>query len=149
MQLVHSNTLTNWLDEPSAGASPNDSERHSSLFRLSCSNLLESPTDGLSTIRWMTQDGTGDGAVKIYTVFDSGDPSPSNIPLDTKARLVAWYVLSHLNGDYLNDACRSILEVYSTYTNSLKPMLPRPEPMRLKVGSVKAVERPTVRIDSD
>ena len=78
-----------------------------------------------------------------------GSVSESKVPDDFKARMVAWYLLSHLKGEFLSEACRSVIDSYSSYITSLRPVLPKPEVKRFSVSGVKTVERPTVRIDVD
>lgn len=149
MQSTPSLTSIDWLAEPSGGASQRGLGPHWSQYHSVYETLIDDTDGGCGAIRWITQDGTGNGRVKIYTVFDTSGVELSSLPKDTQAKLVAWYILSNLHGKHLDDACHCILDAYSSYLFSLRPPLPHKEQKKVTVGSVRAVSRPTVRIDTD
>ena len=99
--------------------------------------------------QWSSVDETPGGKVRFVTTIDIDAPTLAEVSLDAWRRMVCFYVIGHLSGEPLADACQSLADNYSWQIEQTRPIPQIPEQRRHAVSQVRRVERVPFAFDEE
>jgi hypothetical protein len=94
-------------------------------------------------------DETTGGRVQFVTMIDIDAATAAQVPHDAWRRMICFYVVSHLSGNALADACQSLADIYSWQIEQTRTALRIPESTRHAVSRVRQIERVPFAFDED
>ena len=94
-------------------------------------------------------DETTDGRVRFITTVDIDAPAHAEVSQNAWGRIFCFYVVNHLSGKALGDACESLADIYSWQIEQETPAPQIPEKTRHSVSHVRRVERAPFTFDED
>ena len=150
MPNLPSTTSTRWQVAPSGGALPIPFGTPSVLASW---ELLqpEAPDWGLPSKHAFrsTVDETTGGKVQFVMTFDIDAPTPAHASQEAWCRMLCLFIVGHLSGKALSDACESLTDIYSWQIEQTRPIPQIPEPRRHAVSRVRQIERVPFAFDED
>jgi hypothetical protein len=99
--------------------------------------------------QWSTVDETTDGRVQFVTMVDIDAPTPAHVSQDAWGRMLCFYVIGHLHGKALIEACQALADIYSWQIEKTHPVPQIQESKRRPVTGVRQVERIPFALDED
>ena len=99
--------------------------------------------------QWSAVDETTDGKVQFVTTVNIDAPTPADVSQDAWRRMLCFYVVGHLSGEPLADACQSLADIYSWQMEQTRPIPQVPEQRRHAVSQIRRVERVPFAFDED
>ena len=102
-----------------------------------------------NVFHWSAVDETTDGKVRYFTMVDVDGPTPPDVAQDVWRRVFCFYIVGHLSGKPLADACHSLADIYSWQLDQARLALQIPEQKRHTVSQVRQVDKVPFTFDED
>ena len=113
---------------------------------------FEAPQWGMPSrhaFRWSAVDETAGGRVQFVTTVDIDAPTPAHISQDAWGRMICFFIIGHLSGKALADACQSLADIYSWQIDQKHSVPQISNPRRRVVTGIRRVERVPFALDED
>ena len=143
MPKVPSTTSTRWLETPSDGALPTLYGMHLAQESWQPHQLeaFDWEVPSKQYFRWSLVDETTDGSVQFVMTVDMDAPTPADVSQDAWYRMLCVYIVGHLSGKPLAEACQSLADNYAWQIGRQCSVPQISEQRRHAVSQVRRVER--------
>lgn len=99
--------------------------------------------------QWSAVDETTDGKVQYVTTVDIDVPTPSYVSQEAWCRILCFYIVGHLSGKALVDACESLVDTYRWQIEQARHLPQILQQRRHSVSRIRQVERVPFAFDEE